>query len=375
MTLNCFMFVIFVFSNWNPKRVPEQAQSLKRKKILFVVLNWGLGHATRTEVLIREALARGAEVHIASDGDALAVLMQSFPKQIFHVLSDYKIRYRSGFRNLPSLILSIPRVMRMHFRDVRTIRELHLRYQYDGVISDNRPSGLLAKVPSVYMTHQLRIRAGWLSSILTYGHRMMYRKFDEVWVPDLKDRVLSGALSKPISKRMKVRYIGPLSRLDKVEPTERIPWAAVLSGPEPLRSEWEKELLEVRVQLPEGGVIVRGKPEEHLQEEGVINYLDREGLSQLYANAEVVVCRSGYSSLMDLLALNKKALLVPTPGQLEQEYLAVHSTRNTWRVGEQGVVDYQTMLNEVMSIQTEDKEAIASLPTDLFRLFQGKGES
>lgn len=367
------MFVIFVFYNWNPKRVPEQAQSLKRKKLLFVVLNWGLGHATRTEVVIREALSRGAEVHIASDGDALAVLMKSFPKGVFHVLSDYRIRYRPGILNLPSLLLTMPRVLRLHKRDIKTISDLHLRYQFDGVISDNRPAGFLPNVPAVYMTHQLKIRGGWLSSLLSYGHFQMYRKYHEVWVPDTEDRALSGDLSLPFSSKIPLRFIGPLSRLERVEQTASIPWAAVLSGPEPLRSQWEEELMKVRDELPKGGVIVRGKPEDgESTNDTIINYLDREGLSQLYANASVIVCRSGYSSLMDLLAFNKKALLVPTPGQSEQKYLANHAAMETWSVGQQGKVNYKKQIEGLLAMRERESGQEESLPADLFRLFEGE---
>nr|MBP6558208.1 glycosyltransferase [Flavobacterium sp.] len=42
----------------------------------------------------------------------------------------------------------------------------------------------------------------------------------------------------------------------------------------------------------------------------------------------MVLCRSGYTTVMDLAKLEKKAFFIPTPGQFEQEYLAKRYKRN-----------------------------------------------
>jgi predicted glycosyltransferase len=78
------------------------------------------------------------------------------------------------------------------------------------------------------------------------------------------------------------------------------------------------------------GTIVCGKPQEQMtfQENdiSIVTHLQDEALSKAIRNAEVIVCRSGYSTLMDLYALNRKAYLLPTPGQREQIYLAQYWT-------------------------------------------------
>ena len=47
-------------------------------------------------------------------------------------------------------------------------------------------------------------------------------------------------------------------------------------------------------------------------------------LNDLIKRSKVVIARSGYSTIMDLYALEKPAILIPTPGQSEQLYLSKH---------------------------------------------------
>ncbi|KAB2813696.1 glycosyltransferase family protein [Phaeocystidibacter luteus] len=348
------------------------SHNLERKRILFLVLNWGLGHATRSEVLINELLHRGFEVHIASDGDALHVLQKSFPELTFHELPGYGIKYGTGATNLLKLLLQAPTAMGVMKRERKLIQSLHAEFDYDGLISDNRPGVAIESIPSVYITHQLNIKAGLMSKQVSAAHARFYRSFDEVWVPDDPVRSMSGDLSESESS-LRVKYIGTLSRLRKLPIQKRIPWAAILSGPEPARSEWESELRAVRNSLPEGGIIVRGKPGEGIVEEGVVDYMNSEELSQLYADAEVIITRSGYSSLMDLVTLGKKALLIPTPGQTEQEYLAVHQSMVGWSASKQGSCDYLKEIEKLRD-ETAPKPISSALPADLFGLFERERE-
>lgn len=347
-----------------------------RRKILFAVLNWGLGHATRSSVLIRELVNRGYEVHLASDGEAGQVLRRDFPDLPYHTLESYGIRYGSKrFFNL-TLLLKGPRIMARHRKEQRIIRELHRQYQFIGVISDNRPSAGIRGIPSVYITHQLTVKSGYRTPLVSALHRWFYTRFTEIWVPDTVSHFLSGELSDSFTSR--VRYIGWLSRFPKVPQNRSVPWAAVLSGPEPSRSEWEKDLIKLRHTLPEGGIIVRGKPGEgESSDQGILNYLDRDGMAQLYADAEVIISRSGYSTLMDLALHGKKAILVPTPGQPEQEYLARHLAENRlgWIIGSQGNIDYASVLNDLRRKNVRLSEQHSSLPEDLFALFESEGES
>lgn len=353
--------------------MPESNQNVNVPKILFLVLNWGLGHATRSQVLIRQLFVEGFEVHIGSDGEALEVLKESFPQATFHELPSYNIRYSTKLSTKLKLLLQAPGALGTMKKEAQFVQDLHKIHRYAGVISDNRPAGRVIGIPSAYITHQLQIKAGMISKRVSQVHARYYNRFDQIWVPDSPELKLSGDLSERITS--KIRWIGPLSRLQIKEADHSIPWAAVLSGPEPARSMWEAELLNVRKELPAGGVIVRGIPGRP-NKDGMISYLSADGLSQLYANAEVIIARSGYSTLMDLAFIGKKALLIPTPGQTEQEYLAYRNEgREGWTFGRQGEVDYPLEIENLRKSNVALSTVAQGLPDDLFSFFQGKRES
>jgi len=64
---------------------------IESTKILFAVLNWGLGHATRSLPIIKKLLADDNEIIIASSGDALILLKLEFPDINFIELPDYNV--------------------------------------------------------------------------------------------------------------------------------------------------------------------------------------------------------------------------------------------------------------------------------------------
>lgn len=312
-------------------------------------------------------------MHIGSDGEALQVLKEAFPTLTFHELPSYDIRYSTRLNTKLKLLLQAPGALSTMRREAKLIEKLHRDHGFVGVVSDNRPAGRISGIPSAYITHQLQIKAGLISSRASALHAKYYNRFDEVWVPDSEALSLSGDLSSRVTS--KVRWLGPLSRLKAVPQKKSIPWAAVLSGPEPARTQWENEILKVKDQLPEGGVIVRGKPGES-NGDGMVAYMSVDELSQLYADTDIIIARSGYSTLMDLAHLGKKALLVPTPGQTEQEYLAhKNADRPGWLMGVEGKVDYRNSIEQLMKVDAPEALLSAELPKDLFRLFQGKRES
>ena len=131
---------------------------------------------------------------------------------------------------------------------------------------------------------------------------------------------------------LKVRYVGPLSRFPKnggIAVSLKYKFLFILSGIEPQRSILEKKILnlfEERVGLP-SCLLVRGVESPFLNDTvypnlKIENVLSGEILLGLLQVSDCVVCRSGYTSIMELASISHKAVLIPTPGQTEQEYLA-----------------------------------------------------
>lgn len=215
----------------------------------------------------------------------------------------------------------------------------------DLIISDNRYGVRDKRCRCVIITHQLRpkIGRGWprrVESIVSWTLCRWIRKFDGCLVPDVRIGGLSGELSGNVPKGMVVHRIGVLSRLVGVEgrQEEEVDWLGIVSGPEPQRAMLEEELTERFGREAGRRVVVCGRGArddgEWQTEEGVekIGYADSRRLKGLILAAKHIVCRSGYSTIMDLAALGKRTELIPTPGQGEQEYLAERLNDGDWDV-------------------------------------------
>ena len=320
-----------------------------RQRILVCPLDWGLGHASRCVPIIELALGLGVEVEVASSRGALFLLQKRFPDLVFHQLPTYGVRYPSRYP-VWNLFLALPRLLWAIRGERLVLRKLTRGSAYDLLISDNRLGCFVSDVPSVYMTHQLRFafRQKWLARLAAGMHAFWYRRFSELWVPDSPPpNNLSGVLSLPLSGDTPV-YLGVLSQLSAVLPLSvelRYDIAVILSGPEPQRSRLEKEIMDQLEQLTGRFVLVRGVPVgeikvktgKHIE---VVPFAGAGQIARIMAGSQLVVCRSGYSSIMDLQQMRKRALLIPTPGQPEQEYLARWlAGRDQFAVQQQGAVD------------------------------------
>lgn len=246
-------------------------------------------------------------------------------------IEPYNIRYSKSLPLLLKLFSDAPRIATVIKKEQEQLKAIVKEHAIDLIISDNRLGLYHEHAESIYITHQLKIKAGIWSAAANRLHRHYMQKFSKVWVPDYEDRGLSlaGELSENPGLKQ-VEYIGPLSRLDSgAKKKEHIDYLVLLSGVEPQRSLLEEALCLAFRNSKKKVVFVRGSnaiaARPFPETVRVVNFADASRLSQLIADAGTIVCRSGYSSLMDLHHLRKKQLLlIPTPGQPEQEYLAQH---------------------------------------------------
>lgn len=301
----------------------------KQKTILVAPLNWGLGHATRCIPIIRALIEHNYNVLLASDGVALLFLRKEFPQLRFIELPSYNITYpKKGHYFKMNLFLKLPQIQKTMSLEKQMIKKLVAKGKIDGIISDNRLGVFHKKVPSVYITHQLSVLSGRTSFFSSKMHQRIIKKFDVCWVPDVGGPInLSGKLGHPKKINFEVLYIGPLSRMIKKKMPNKYDVLALLSGPEPQRTMLELKLMEVFLNSSKKVLMVRGVVEESQQISvhkniTITNFMQSEGLEKAINESKVVVSRSGYTTVMDLAAMEKPAFFIPTPGQYEQEYLA-----------------------------------------------------
>jgi Glycosyltransferase family 28 C-terminal domain len=300
-------------------------------KILVAPLDWGLGHATRCVPLIRGFQAEGHEVFLAGNGRSGLWLRQHFPSLPYlDDIPGMEITYPTGGSIPWHLFKQNRRMLKVVHAEHQWLKDKLNSQAFDLVVSDNRYGLHSLHTRCVIISHQLFPIVPW--PIKRRVHRLIAdwtARFSEIWIPDIEniEASFSGTLSHG-RFRSPLKYIGPLSRFDRpvVSPVKDIDVFASISGPEPVRSAFENKVVGICESLQLTAHIACGTPETDTQSAGgsivCSPDLSDEAYAQLIASSKLVICRSGYSTLMDLHQLGTKALLVPTPGQSEQEYLA-----------------------------------------------------
>ena len=253
----------------------------------------------------------------------------------------YKIVYSKFKRTLPfKILIQIPKILKIIEFENKWLNKIIQTYQFNAIISDNRFGLHTKKIKSVFITHQLQIRTNisWLDKILQRLNYRYINRFSECWVPDFGGSLnIAGELSHPdILPAIPVKYLGPISRFNKTNAQKtEFKWLAIISGPEPQRTLFEKKIFETATGTNESFLIVRGLPGETKKDFNqpnckVFNHLNTVDMREAIESSEFIISRCGYTTVMEILSLQKKSVLIPTPGQTEQEYLARHLSKQNW---------------------------------------------
>ncbi|MDH3648580.1 MAG: hypothetical protein OEQ53_02800 [Saprospiraceae bacterium] len=299
--------------------------------VLVAPLNWGLGHATRSIPIIRALVKAGRRVIICSDGRAKYLLQAEFPENQFEELPSYQIKYPLKQMGLYWL-RQIHRLRHAIKAEHRQTEWIVSEYNISTIISDNRYGVYHPSCLNILITHQLRLPIpNFLRYFAdSYMHRLINR-FDRCWVPDSAHRPgLAGNLTRG-SLNVPIYFMGPISRFSKTNATRNGGVLVLLSGPEPHRSQLEEKILTQLEDINLECKMVKGKTEDLYQRQEQPNLIEAGTtalIEELLKESTIVICRTGYSSLMDLYRLRKKAVLIPTPGQPEQLTLAALHKEN-----------------------------------------------
>ena len=327
-----------------------------RPRVLVAPLNWGLGHATRCIPIIHWLLEQNCQVIIGANGKAGKLLQQEFPDLSYVETPGAEIRYSQNKIFFPFLLLwQMPKFLKQIRDEKKWLTQQIVKWELDAVIADNRYGMNNPTVHSVLITHQLLIKTGqgvWMDRLLQkIGYRLL-NKFKEVWVPDYKGTwALAGELSNPKQlPTAPTRYIGLLNRFrhtnSKTPAAQQAHLLFLISGPEPQREIFEKLIVQSLSSFTGSFTLIKGKPEVATENTtassntlsllygekraNIYEHLDSTALQNEIEKATLIICRSGYTSLMELLPQQKKLVCVPTPGQPEQEYLAIHCEQKKW---------------------------------------------
>ncbi len=328
-------------------------------RILVAPLDWGLGHSTRCVPIIRRLIELGAQPVIGADAGPLTLLRSEFP-ELEHVrIPGVHVRYSKGRSQLWSMARQFPAMVRSVQAERALFDRLKNDLRLDAVISDQRFGIRSADLPSVLITHQVFPFTPIAQGALRRVNLHHMARFDRCWIMDEAEAPgLAGELSHGRDVPHNARYIGTVSRMSaSVAPSrKRYRIVAVISGPEPQRSMLDQVLTDQLQRIPGEHLLVRGLPAQHQEVRfgnlTTLPHLSGNDLASAMASAELIVSRSGYTTLMDLVALGRSAVIIPTPGQAEQEYLGeLHARTGRFIVQRQDHIDLEEALNRSISVE------------------------
>ena len=317
---------------------------MKKPSVCISPLDWGLGHATRCIPLIQSLQELGYQVYIASEKNQEAILKEAIPNARFLYLQGYRIKYAKWGVLLPFVLLfQVPKIIYSIFHEYNWLKKAQLVYEFDLIISDNRYGFFHTSTPSVFITHQLNLQTPmkWTTNLFQKMQYAWLKKFNACWIPDTEGpNNLSGILANPEKKpSTRLWYMGCLSRLEQQKITDAITnkniFLGMISGPEPQRTLLENLLWEKGNELNIKFALVAGTPLndkafKKTTQSIVYPHLTAVELVQQIHAAEYIICRGGYSTLIELIPFRKKLILIPTPGQTEQLYLGKLWQEKNW---------------------------------------------
>jgi len=312
--------------------------------VFVAPLNWGLGHASRDVPIIRELLRHGHEVTIGTSGNALEFLKKECPECGFIRFEDYPVPHNNGRIFLPTYTAYIPHLIEAYLSERKKAEKIFSKFAFDLIISDSRSGVFSRRVPSIQITHQLHqslpLVAWPMELIGIYIQADAFSRFTKIVVPD--NPPTKGALAGKLSRtpvpalRDRIYYCGILASVRKEAVKKDIDYLIVISGMEPQRTVLEKILLPQIPHLPGRKVVLLGKPATDrviTLDDGtvVFSYISGREKSLLMSRARFIICRSGYTTMMDIAEAGLgSGLFIPTPGQWEQEYLSRYYRKEGW---------------------------------------------
>ncbi len=304
--------------------------NVHNQTVLVAPLDWGLGHTTRCVPIIKQLLKNNNSVILGCTKLSEPIFQEEFPELKRVSLPEYSISYSRFLPLWLVLLLKLPHIQKVIKEENILLRKLVSTHKITMIISDNRYGLYHEKVRSAIICHQLNLKTPFLQNSINTYHTGLLKQFNEVWVPDYEDKnkSLAGELSEN-KFNLNCTYIGPLSRLTKIELPIIYDFLFLLSGPEPTQSQLLKQVI-AKIKHEKLRAAIATSSEINSTEGITLHRLpSNKQLSELIGQSNTMVCRSGYSTLMDMHVLGKRNLiLIPTKGQTEQEYLSEFWQKN-----------------------------------------------
>ena len=301
-----------------------------KKRVLIAPLDWGMGHTTRMIALAKCLEEQGAEVIFALPFQQQKLLIEYNFKCI--TIPGYNIKYYKNVSLLVSLMIQLPKIVFQLIQEKYRANILAKSLIVDIIVSDNRPFFRSKETLNAYVTHQINIQQKGIFGVLIQRvHRFVINKFDCCLIPDLESNYYAGDLSKNAILKRESLFLGPLSRFWKFKSAKhnncKYSLAVVASGPLPWRNIFIDQIVEQLSEMKGNFIIIGALSEDKWVKSGNIIFTGHLPTNVFYAQLEkskLICSLAGYTTIMDAATIKKPLLMMPTPGQGEQEYLSKH---------------------------------------------------
>lgn len=296
---------------------------VRNEIILYACHDWGMGHVARSIPILEQLIHQDNTVYFAGNEKQVAIVEEYLSQIHFLSLKGSGFRFKGTGNWTVEMLRNVGKMLKNIRNDRRAVREWVNLYDVTLVISDHRYGFYSEKVSSIFVTHQLTLPVKGVQQVANSWHNLQLKKFAAIWVLDNEQHQFAGKLSNT-TRSFKICYLGIRSRFIKGDATNEGYVLAVVSGPSPYAEHFFKEVVSY---AQKNSVYVKCIcPEQYVCSELPINLemilaKSWKEMDALFYKCDKFFSRSGYTTIMDVAVLEKKAIYIPTPGQLEQEYL------------------------------------------------------
>ena len=299
--------------------------AISNKTILISPLDWGFGHTTRCVSIIQKLIQQNNTLIFAGNDLQCQFIKTEFTALKTEFIDGYNIHLSSKKSTYWQLATQSSKILKTIKSEHNWVKQYINSNQIDFIISDNRYGFRHPKVKSIFIGHQINLQLPYLKKAVNHKLIQLINKFNFCWIMDDPKINLAGQLSNPKSLKIPFEYIGLQSRFTKQNLPIRYDYLVIISGPSPENSiflnQIETHFKTLKCKI---AIVSTVKSQQNIDNFDYYNNPTTYLLNQLLNASKTIISRAGYTTLMELYALHKNAILIPTKGQYEQEYLAKH---------------------------------------------------
>lgn len=296
---------------------------VRNQTILYACNDWGMGHLTRSIPIIQQLLKQDNTLIFAGTEQQQTILKQ-YCKPIQCVfLKGYALQFSGKGNWTFEMLKNTYRIQKTIQQEHTAVKHLCQQWKISLVISDHRYGFRHQTIPSIFITHQVTLPLKGIQQFANQWHTKQLKKFNSIWVLDTDKHQFAGKLSTP-KTFLPIDYIGIQSRFNKRNTHTEDYILAVISGPEPYAEQLFNEIKQIALQTEEKIKCICPNKYTYTQlpqNLEIVQNTSWSAMDELFYNCKAIISRSGYTTIMDNVILQKPIRYIPTQGQLEQEYL------------------------------------------------------